>query len=172
MKAVLGIVLGAGCAALIACGAGAQKPSPAQATSRGVSAEPTSAGATPSAVLQTDAPRSEIDELDRRIDADLAKLRIARPPAPANSCVSPPCDPQTMSTAAGAANAPPEASCKPGRSDTCRDTCTLKDSICKSAGRICEIASQLGGNDSYANEKCASSSASCSAAKERCCGCL
>ncbi|MBA3391862.1 MAG: hypothetical protein H0T89_04415 [Deltaproteobacteria bacterium] len=166
MKAALGIVFGAGCALLIACGAGAQKVSRSPATSPGA-AEPTSVSGQPS-----EAPRFEIDELDRQIDADLAKLRLARPPAPADSCVSPPCDPQRMSTAAGAANAPPEASCKPGRSDVCTDSCTLKDSICKSAGRICEIASQLGGNDSYANEKCASSSASCSAAKERCCACM
>ncbi|MDQ3371015.1 MAG: hypothetical protein M3680_36820 [Myxococcota bacterium] len=157
MKGALGLSLGGLCAVLIACAGGARPRSAA------------APGATPETSPLGDTPRSQIDALDRQIDEDLATLQLARPATPIGACVQPPCDPQPMATAAQPPQADP--SCRPGPSELCKDSCRLADSICTSAARICDIAAQLGGNDAYANGKCASGTASCDAARTRCCGC-
>ncbi|MBA3391863.1 MAG: hypothetical protein H0T89_04420 [Deltaproteobacteria bacterium] len=54
---------------------------------------------------------------------------------------------------------------------TCDDVCSLADAICDNAEAICEIAKELGKDDQQAQEKCASATASCREAKQRCCGC-
>ncbi len=56
------------------------------------------------------------------------------------------------------------------KSDTCADTCRVKDAICDNADDICRIADELG-DDAWAKEKCQSAKASCKEAKEQCCGC-
>ena len=53
----------------------------------------------------------------------------------------------------------------------CNDVCSIADDICDNAEAICNIAAELGPNDEYAQEKCASAKASCRDAKQRCCGC-
>ena len=63
--------------------------------------------------------------------------------------------------------------CKVEREPTtelCQDKCSLSDAICDNAERICDIASELGG-DPWANEKCKSAKASCKEATEKCCKC-
>jgi hypothetical protein len=101
-------------------------------------------------------PRAEIDALDARITADLSKLNE---PAPAS--------PQPMATVVPY----DDSTCPTTKTDTCTETCTLKTSICDAAKRICSIASDLGGADAYANDKCNTGTASCEAAKKRCCNC-
>jgi hypothetical protein len=101
----------------------------------------------------------------------MAKLSLARPAAPTLACTGADCN-LDLSCAAFAAAEPQPPTCKPSRSDTCTQTCTIKESICKNAARICQLAIDLGGNDAYANDKCSSGNASCEAAKQRCCGCL
>jgi hypothetical protein len=167
MKAVIGLVLGAACAAVIACG-GSKKA--AQAPS--AVTVPAAVGAEPTGAMAPDDPRARIEQLDQAITADLAKLELDRPAVPPTACIQPPCD--TEATAAAAARPPTAAdpTCTPGQSTVCKDTCTLSDSICDNAGKICEIAQDLGGNDAWANEKCASGIASCDAARKRCCGCV
>jgi len=54
---------------------------------------------------------------------------------------------------------------------TCDDVCSLADAICDNAEAICGIAAELGKDDHQAQEKCASATASCSEAKQRCCAC-
>jgi hypothetical protein len=54
--------------------------------------------------------------------------------------------------------------------DTCQDTCNLKDAICDNAESICRIAKQLE-NDGWADGKCRSARASCAEARQRCCEC-
>jgi len=54
--------------------------------------------------------------------------------------------------------------------DTCQDTCNLKDAICDNAQDICRIAGELDG-DAWADEKCRSARASCKEATEKCCEC-
>jgi hypothetical protein len=67
---------------------------------------------------------------------------------------------------------PATQTCKPAVSDTCKDSCTLSDSICGNAEKICTLAKQLGAADSYANEKCAKGTDTCKKSQERCCSCM
>jgi hypothetical protein len=162
MKAILGLVIGALCAVAIACG-GAQKsaapPGPVMATDASTGGGPVMPG-----------PQSEVDELSRQIEADLAKLGLQPQAAPPNACVQPPCDAVALSTDAAAQHTD-DPSCKPAPSETCQSSCQLSDSICSNSKKICKIAGDLGGGDSYANGKCASGKASCTASRGRCCGC-
>lgn len=154
MKLAWGLVLGAACAGVIACGAAPQKAAAPSMASPPSEATPMPAGS----------PRDQIAALDQQIDRDLAQLSLARPPVTAGAGV----EPTTMGTQPHAA----EPTCQPAKTETCSDTCRLADSICANAGSICRIANgDLGGTDGYANEKCQSGSASCQAAKQRCCGC-
>lgn len=107
-------------------------------------------------------PRAQINQLDAQITADLEKLQLPRPTA------APATSPQAMS--AGGIQATNDPTCKAPVSETCTDSCKLADSICDNAGRICGLASQLG-DDAWANEKCSSGTASCEAARKRCCDC-
>jgi hypothetical protein len=54
---------------------------------------------------------------------------------------------------------------------TCQDTCKLKDAICDNAEKICDLADELGEDDSWASDKCKSAKASCKEATEKCCDC-
>ena len=53
----------------------------------------------------------------------------------------------------------------------CEDTCDLSGAICDNAEAICGIATELGPDDTWAQEKCTSAKASCREAKQRCCDC-
>jgi hypothetical protein len=99
---------------------------------------------------------AEIDKLDAQITADLAKMNE---PAPLTV--------QPMATVVPF----DDSTCSAPTTETCTETCTLKTSICDAAKRICSIASDLGGADTYANDKCNAGTASCEAAKKRCCNC-
>jgi hypothetical protein len=104
--------------------------------------------------------RTELEQLDRAIADDLARLKLPRPTLPLGT------PPPTM-TALGLPTADP--TCKRAETETCADVCKLADSICGNAKRICEIAAELA--DDWANEKCTSGGKSCEAARERCCDC-
>jgi hypothetical protein len=147
------------CAIAIACG-GAKSAMAPGSTSAMPSTSPAGAAG----------PREEIDELSRKIDADLAAMGLERPAAPTAACVQPPCGAESLSAGTRPAHAADPA-CRPGGGDVCRDSCRLSDSICDSSGRICRLATELGGGDAYANERCASGKASCDAARTKCCGC-
>jgi hypothetical protein len=154
MRIALGLLIGAVLAVIVACGGASKKTAaPPQAVMPG-----------PDASGMAASPRQpEIDALDAKIGEDLTKLNLPRPAAPAS--------PTAM--AAGATPAKPSAdpTCKPAQSETCKDSCTLADSICDNAKKICDIATELG-NDAYANSKCSGGNSSCESARERCCGCL
>jgi len=153
MRILIALLLGAGLAAIVACG-----------SSKSMSAR----SAQPAAMAgHADPNRARIEELDAKIGADLAKLNLERPPTPAPTCANPPCPDRMSATPVKPTSDP---TCKPGPSEACKDSCTLADSICDSAGRICEIAAELK-NDAWAIEKCGSGKASCDVAGERCCGC-
>ena len=156
---VSGIVLGGLLAGMIACGGSAKSSMKAMPA-------PTSADA--GGMAQADR-HQEIENFDREISDEMAKLGLTRPPAPPATCTSD-CA-QAMSTAAQGTTQE-TADCKPAKSTTCTESCTLKGSICENAGRICNIAAQLGGGDAWANDKCNSGTASCDAAKKRCCECM
>jgi hypothetical protein len=60
--------------------------------------------------------------------------------------------------------------CHPGPSDTCKQSCTLGDSICDDAQHVCDLADSLPG-DEWAQGKCGDAKQSCHAAHDRCCTC-
>ena len=157
----LGLAAGALCAIAIACGGAKSAMAPS------TSAMPAPA---PDGVGGMSGSREEIDELSRKIDADLAALGLERPAAPMAACIQPPCAAEALSTGVLPAHTA-DPSCRPGGGEVCRDSCRLSDSICDSSGRICRLATELGGGDAYANERCASGKASCDAARTKCCGC-
>ncbi len=159
-----GILFGMACAALVACAA-----SPAK---QGVSAPPRASGADASMMPQPNgsAEHAEIEKLDQAITDELTKRNLA---VPADATCGPACDMGAIAMDTKPVTEDPRMqSCKPGASDTCQDSCTLSDSICKNADRICTIAHQLGDRDAYANDKCVRGSQSCQASKQRCCSCL
>ncbi len=166
MKLAAGLALGACVALVVACGASQKSALPVAAES--------AAGAGPPTMASPSEQRAQIDALDAEITASFASLGVDRPaPAalPALGCnPGVDCTPQTMSTGIDAPRA--DATCKPGTSDTCDTSCTLADSVCSNASKICTIAGELGGSDAYANEKCDAGKSACDRASERCCTCL
>jgi len=104
--------------------------------------------------------RAEIDRLAADIEAKRGELQLLEPTqdqldhAPTEATVNPIKDP----------------SCRPAQNDTCKTSCTLGDSICDNAHRICELARSLPG-DMYATQKCARANTVCEAASEKCCKC-
>jgi hypothetical protein len=54
-----------------------------------------------------------------------------------------------------------------GAYDACSDVCTIGDSICDNAERICRLAEQLAPDD-WADGKCSDATESCTAAGDNC----
>jgi hypothetical protein len=160
MKPITGLALGAVCTIVVACAAGSKSAVPPE--------PPSAAGGTPD--MSRGAEHQEIDRLDQEIDAALAKGKmpaVAAPRCGAN-CAASAAEPMGAEALLPTAE---DTSCHPANSATCTDSCTLKDSICKNAGKICDLAKQLGGTDGYANEKCVKGKASCQTAHDYCCNC-
>lgn len=108
----------------------------------------------------------EIDALAAQIDDALVKANVP-PSSPsaceaAHSCTAEPYDVKPRIE---------DPTCKAPTSDTCTQSCTLSDSVCDNAGKICRIAKELGGADSYASSKCQSANDSCKRTRETCCSC-
>lgn len=166
MKLVAGLALGASVALVVACGA-------SQKSASTVASESAATGAPPTFASPSE-QRAQIDALDAEITASFAQLGVERPaPAalPALGCrPGVDCTPQTMSTGIDAPRE--DAACMPGTSDVCDTSCTLADSVCSNAAKICTIAGELGGSDTYANEKCDAGKSACERASERCCSCM
>lgn len=169
-----GTWLGMGACALMAtvmaCAAGSAKqaPSPPSATA----GEPTPMGDTPRSGSQHDKIARLYDEIERQLSANGMDL----PSAPAcmeqdQNCARASTDAQVM----GVKPLVPgggDHQCKRSEADTCHDVCTLSDSICSNAEKICDIAKELGDQDGFANEKCARGTSACKASQQRCCSCM
>ena len=138
---------------LVCCASSANKMSSARAP-----------GATSN---QDQTAHTRIAELDEAIRTELATLNLPYPAIQPPACSQPPC----AEPMAAPVKPTADPTCKPGPSDKCKDSCRFADSICDNAGKICEIAAQLGGNDPYANEKCGTGKASCETAGSACCSC-
>lgn len=109
-------------------------------------------------------PGSRHDEIARyaeAIDADRAQLGL---PAPAGDGA-----PNASPMSSDVPN-PPAPTCARSAADTCAQTCTLSDSICDNANKICTIANQLAADD-WAAKKCVDAKSTCGAATRRCCEC-
>jgi hypothetical protein len=155
MRAALGVVLGALCAAAIACGGMQAKSTPTTARSP----VPGTQGA-------SDA-HAEIEALDREITEELALAHI--PPPVLSACTGEACAEAMSQPFATPTTRDPD--CRPARSDRCSNACTLATSICDNQRRICELARSLTGDDWAAN-KCETARASCKAAHDSCCTCV
>ncbi|HTJ41108.1 MAG TPA: hypothetical protein VL463_03405 [Kofleriaceae bacterium] len=103
---------------------------------------------------------TEIEELDREIQAQLGGASITAPTADEIEAARA----MPLDFVAKVCTPPPAPS------ETCTDACKLGDSICHDAGRICELADELPG-DAWAADKCASGKAACERAQQRCCDC-
>ncbi|MDX2087213.1 MAG: hypothetical protein SFX73_05160 [Kofleriaceae bacterium] len=157
MKIFTGLALGAICAAAIACGAAPQKS--------------VASAAAPPAMSEPLSRQAEIERLDRAIEQQLAELGLPTS-QPAACAVGGCAGPTAEMMSSGVQPPSADATCKPAQSEVCRTSCNFSESICDNAKRICEIANELGGNDAFANEKCARGGESCQKSREKCCSCL
>lgn len=155
-------VLGALCAgavvagaAIAACGAAPQK-----SMSTGGAAPSDAQGADdPLMGMDRRARLDEISDLHVQITAQLAEIGLfAEDPA-----YSEPAPPLPMASAIDSCGVAPTGA-------QCGDVCTIADSICDNARRICELADELPG-DAWAAERCDNGKVSCARAHLRCCGC-
>jgi len=161
MKSLLGVAAGCALAVMIACGGAQSKSAAPQMKPQ------TDGGGIPGGDGHR---RAEIDKLDGDITAEMTKLGVQRPTPPPDACTSN-CA-TAMATAVSHTQEQNPPDCKPGKGEVCTESCTLKTNICDNANKICRIAQELGGNDSYANGKCNEGDASCKAAEKRCCSCI
>ena len=152
-----GLIAGACCAALLACAASHRPAVPRTAMDAG------------SPVAMSSPEHDEIMRLETAIDAELTKrsLPAAAPP----SCSGASCLTAASAIPMGSLQRVEGPSCKAPVNDNCKDSCTMADSICKNAERICTISKQLD-NDAWANEKCVKGSESCTQSNKLCCSCL
>lgn len=151
----LAAVAGLAAGWLVACGAAPQK-----------SAAPPAATES-TAGVGGGRPSDEIRRLDEEITVQMADLGLAPPSQTELTEMvvahATPALPAAGTTAASACEPPPTE-------PRCQDACTLADSICANAARICELAAELP-HDGWAQERCASGKASCDRARTRCCAC-
>lgn len=154
VRALFAIAL---CAALASCG-GAKRPamsptSEVATVAPGTAAEPTQ--------VMPGTPRTEIDELWAKIEQERQTLGLTEPaPDPM------PAAPERMSSVPMST----DASCRPAKTERCTSSCTLSDSICRNADRICELALGMPG-DTWAAGKCARAKQTCESAHQSCCSC-
>jgi hypothetical protein len=99
-------------------------------------------------------PHDEIQALSNEIDGQRTQLGVTNA-----SPMAVPTNPVAVA-----------ASCPRPDNDRCSQTCTLSDSICGNAKRICELADQLAG-DSWATGKCDNAKQVCDDATKHCCEC-
>lgn len=141
--------------ALASCAAGAQKAAvPAPAASH-----ETAAGA------QSPMPgdrHDEIEQLEQKIAIDRAQLQLTEPTQ--QDWQGTPATPMSVAPSAD------DPKCRPAQNETCKTSCTLSDSICDNANRICKIAEGLPG-DTWAIGKCAKANTTCEQSRTKCCGC-
>lgn len=145
---------------IAACAAGGMK----QSASR-PSARPNETGAAPEAgqsVPDHGSPKDELDQL-------YAQLEQARQQDNVEEAKLDP-GPLTIPMAEPARSPKTDPTCKPAPSDTCNTSCTLSGSICKNKDRICELAKDLGDDDSL--QKCNKAAKTCKTSADKCCSCM
>jgi hypothetical protein len=106
-------------------------------------------------------PKQQIEELEAKITADSSTLELPEPT-----------EEQLLATPAQPLGTKPvtdDPKCKPANNDACKTSCTLTNSICSNADKICQLAIEM--NDSWARGKCIKANRSCEDSKVKCCGC-
>lgn len=149
-------VAGVACMALVAACVGGKKaamhaPAPNAQETNVAGGAPTMA----------ETPQAEINRLSAEIDQKRTELHLQEPTPAAMPGPATPMSSVPSST---------DPTCKPAKTDTCTQSCTFSDSICKNAQRICDLAQSMDG-DTWAADKCSRAKQTCEAAHERCCSC-
>ena len=118
------------------------------------------AGGQPS--MSVDSPKGQLDSLFTQVELERQQMGLPEaqldPGAQAMPVAQPTRTPQT------------DATCKPAPSETCNTSCTLSGSICRNKDRICELAKDLGDDDSLG--KCNKATKTCKTAADKCCSCM
>jgi hypothetical protein len=117
-------------------------------------------------VMRSD-PHDEITQLDQQIEQERVTMGLGDRVTPMATCPDCPVAPVEPFAVRPSST---ELTCRPASNDGCRDICTISDSICINADKICSIAQQLAG-DKWAADKCSTSKTTCEAAHAKCCGC-
>ena len=149
LSVAVALVAGA-CAGVVACG-GAKAPMKMEQTS----------GAKPPPPPPGGGAHGQIEQLEAEIAASRTQLELAEPT-----------DPELQGVPAEPLSKPPalqDPQCKPAKTETCTTSCTLSDSICGNAEKICKLAVQI--NDDWARGRCAKANKTCEASRTKCCGC-
>ena len=150
VKAIGAIVLLCG---LVACGAQQRSAAPAMAA--------------PEAAAEAGSPmppsaREQIEQLEEQIKVSRIELELEEPSEASLEGV--PAQPLAL---------PPSSEdpkCRPAPTETCKTSCTLSDSICDNAQKICKIAEEMAG-DGWAMGRCAKANKTCESSRAKCCGC-
>ena len=108
-------------------------------------------------------PKQELDARFAQLEKDREEDSVAEPQlAPG---------PQTIQMSTEPDRSPKtDPTCKPAPSETCNTSCTLSGSICKNKDRICELAKDLGDDDSAG--KCNKAAKTCKTSADKCCSCM
>jgi hypothetical protein len=131
----------------------AAPPTASETGGQPAGAQPDMSGMTPK--QQVDALYAQVEQERERMQLPEAQLEPGAQSMPMSEPVR---TPQTDNT------------CKPAPSDTCNTSCTLSGSICKNKDRICELAKDLGDDDSLG--KCVKATKTCKTAADKCCNCM
>jgi hypothetical protein len=145
------------CVVLAACAAGSKKPMAAEAKPMH-----TSSADAPGTSPLPGSPHDQIQQLEDQIAISRAELKLEEPTLQEIRLA--PAEPM------GALPAQQDPKCKPAKNDTCTTSCTLSDSICGNANKICELAKSMPG-DNWALNKCAKANTTCEQSRTKCCGC-
>lgn len=152
MRAALAVAC---CIVVASCAAGGK---PARAPSAEMAPASTGGGAP----MLAESPHDQIEQLYTQLGTDRDKLALAEPTD---------MDVQgTVVQPMGAMTAATDAKCHPAKTDTCTTSCTLADSICGNADKICNLAQSIPG-DGWAQNKCAKANKTCDSSHAKCCSC-
>jgi hypothetical protein len=116
-------------------------------------------------MVTSDDPKAQIEGYLKKIaDAEHDQLNAPATTMAVSACGGL-CDPMATKQVKD------DATCRPAKTDTCTQMCSLSDSICDNKDRICELATTKLPGDAWAAGKCSDATKSCTDAHARCCDC-
>jgi len=156
VKGGLGLLGAVLCMIAVACAASRPQKAAAPAATGGMEAPQR-----PEIVKPLSPQDDEIEQLARDLEAKRVELGLPTEPGCAGATCAQTPEPLAL--------VQPTAECRP-QTETCKQSCTLSDSICENSKKICDLAGQLAG-DAWAAKKCTDGNTTCTAAKAKCCKC-
>jgi len=131
----------------------------ARAPTQAAPSEATSGAGAPSILPAS--PKEQIEQLEAEITTSRTQLELDEPNEQAiqGAPVQP----------LGALPSTQDPKCHPAQNDTCKTSCTLSDSICSNADKICRLSIEM--NDDWSRGRCAKANKTCESSKTKCCGC-